>query len=162
MTEPIAVEPVTPAPVVSPVAAPVYDDPPNKAPKDKIWDFVYYNWHVILIIGLCIGTIALYQLLESTKAEVMKAQNTLAVAKQVEAIDSKLDVITKREQDLYPRLEAKIADLEEARKQFKAAEASLKVPSQGAIQDDVNKLSKAEINSLFNTYGYSTSISECK
>lgn len=133
-----------------------------KTTKQKVYDFIYHNWQVVLIIGLLIGIVMLWQLNQSTKAEVLKLQSALVVKEKVEAIDAKLTEMQQREKVLYPQLQQKLSDLEKTRQDLKAAEARLKAPDQGAIRNEVNKLSETEVNRLFHDLGYDTEIRGCK
>lgn len=135
---------------------------PSKPLKERVKEFTYHNWQMILIIALCVGMIFQWQFTQSAKEEVQKLQNAMDVQKKIDAIDVKLDDMTKREKELYPILTQKIADLEQARQQFKAAEAKLKAPNQGAIRNEINKLNEAEVNKLFHDLGFDTSVSECR
>lgn len=134
----------------------------TKTTKQKIKDFVYYNWYVLLIIALCIGMVFQYQLNQSTEAEVLKLNSALTVKEKVDSIDSKLTEMSDREKNLYPNLDAKIADLEAARKQFQSAESKLKQPNRGEVTNEINKLNENEVSKLLTDLGYPSSVRPSK
>lgn len=130
----------------------------QNATKQKFTDFIYYNWQVVLIVGLCIGVFTLYQINVDTNEQLNKLQSLQTVARTIETLDAKLDAITQRDAVLYPQLEAKIADLEKARLQFNAAEAKLKPPKIGDIQNGTKNLNENEISRRFNALGIDTTV----
>ena len=144
-------------PATTPVApSPTYQLVEPKTTKDKWWDFLYYHWQVVLIIGLCIGSIIMYQINVDTNKKLQNIQSLQGVAQTVQTLDAKVDAITKNNADLYPKLEAKIADLEQARLQFKAAEARLKQPTIGDVQNENANINENEISRRFNALGFGT------
>jgi hypothetical protein len=157
----------TPAPVVDPPivatvptpatpSIPIYQLVPPKTTKDKWMDFLYYHWQVVLIIGLCVGTLTLYNINVDTNKQIKNLQSLQTVAKTIDALDAKLDIINQHNKDLYPTLDAKIADLEQARLQFKAAEAKLKQPTKKDTQYEIDKFSDIQISNGFNALGFPT------
>lgn len=116
----------------------------------------------VIMIVLCISLIAVYQQKNTAEQEAYELKNKSESAWKIETVETKRNEVKKREKDVYPQLERTLRELEDTRKQLKAAEAKLKTPNRGDITNEIKPLTENEVSRMLTDLGYPATVRECK
>ena len=112
------------------------------------------HWREIVIMGLVIGSIVMWQMWHSTRAELAAKEETFNRLGKIEDIDKSLKEVQTRQDEVYPKIDETIRQIEAARGQINILEKKIKAPVQSQYQAAANKMSLEDLSKDFTSLGY--------
>ena len=126
----------------------------QRAEQKITFGTILSHWREILIMGLVIGSIVMWQMWHSTKAELTAKEETFNRLGKIEDIDKSLKEVQIRQDEVYPKIDETIRQIEAARGQINILEKKIKAPVQSQYQAASNKMSLEDLSKDFTSLGY--------
>lgn len=127
--------------------------------KQKILDFLQ-NKKITFLTILLIHCLVLYIIVitKNHSKQIESIKTLININSEIVECEKKLNELKKKEENLYPKIEIKNKEYEKIIKQIEKRKGELNEIKKTQIDKDFEKININELNSLFNSYGYTSKI----
>lgn len=127
--------------------------------KQKILDFLQ-NKKITFLTILLIHCLVLYIIVitKNHSRQIESIKTLININSEIVECEKKLNELKKKEENLYPKIEIKNKEYEKIIKQIEKRKGELNEIKKTQIDKDFEKININELNSLFNSYGYTSKI----